>query len=58
MIWKEAGIPMDSKGNPNFSNRNLSENVGIQSESNGISLENKLESNGKFVDSNGNSYIF
>lgn len=58
IIWKEAGIPMDSKGNPNFSNRNLSENVGIQSESNGIPMENKSESNGKFVDSNGNSYIF
>jgi hypothetical protein len=52
MIWTEAGIPLDSKGNPDFSNRNLSEKVGIQSESNGIPTEKKSDKIGKFVDSN------
>lgn len=58
MIWTEAGIPVDSKGNPDFSNRIPVENVGIQSESNGIPMEKKSEKIGKFVDSNGNSYDF
>jgi len=63
-IWKSNGIPVDSKGKPDFSkkislenpkvsNEKLVENVGIPMESNGKLLEKSLESNGIPMESSG-----
>ena len=61
-IWKNAGIPMDSKGNPDFSNRIPMDSDGKLLENNivssGKSIGKSLETVGNFVDSNGNEYRF